>query len=158
MLSEDAQRVKASVRTKLEDTTTVQSDLTELTRMLLHELARVQSPALAPHASAQEREAARWFYEQAQTYRSMLFKRPLLRSVEYISGGPPGGAFHQQPGWYYKAPPGPNGHSPTPNCAFNWYGPHASHAEALAARDKNHPKSKTALLLAQFDADPANFD
>jgi hypothetical protein len=118
-----------------DDLTTTQHDLTQLVAMLAAEAAKAQDPKWAPHAAREEREAARWLYEQLATYRGMLIKRALTRSVEFISGGPPGSGFHQQPGWYFKGPEGPDGKS-HPRNSFNWYGPYGSHREAQIARDE----------------------
>lgn len=124
-------------------TTSPHSDSMELVKLLQQELANLQS---SPESAAVERDAARWLYEQLATYRGMLYKRPLLRSIEFIAGGAYGTAFHSHPGWYYKGPAGADG-KPMPGVAFNWYGPHASHREAQEARDKRFPRSKSQLTI-----------
>ena len=137
----------------VEDKTTIQQDLTQLISMLANELSMVQQPSLAPHASAEERHAARRLYEAIMDYRGSCWRRPLRASIEFIGGGPIGGAFHGHPGWYYKAGASAGG-KPSSTGAFNWYGPFASHHEALVARDKDKPRTIVKHTISKFLNDP----
>lgn len=124
-------------------TTSSHADSLELVKLLQHELAALQCDA---HATREERDAARRLYEQLAEYRGALYKRPLLRSIEFITGAY-GTAFASHPGWYHKGPASPDG-KPHPGAAFNWYGPYGSHREAQEARDKRFPRSKAALVMS----------
>lgn len=132
---------------KVEDKTHTQFNLEELLTMLQQELVNCQDPAKAPHASKEERTNARWLYEQIVNYRGMQRKRPLTRTVEFISRAAGPGFSHSGTGWYYQPIKRPGAtHSP----AFNWYGPFASHHEAELERIKDLPKTKVKLALAQL--------
>lgn len=124
-----------------------------LVMMLAHKLALLQSD---PHTAREEREASRRLYEQLMDYKGSLYRRPLTRGIEFIVG-PPGTSFATNPGWYYKAPPGPDGQSHSPGAAFNWYGPYPSYRLATIARDERFPRSRAKLTMATILANAENF-
>lgn len=131
--------------TKSPDYTQTQASLAELIDMLKQELVDCQDPTKAPHASKDERANARWLYEQIINYQGMLRKRPLTRTVEFITKAAGPGFSHAGTGWYYQPVTLRAGSGPSP---INWIGPFASHHEAEQKRIEHLPKSKMKLELA----------
>jgi hypothetical protein len=126
------------------DTTQTQSSLTDLIDMLKQELVNCQDPRFAPHASKEERSASRFLYEQIINYQGMLRKRPLTRTVEFITKAAGPGFSHSGTGWYYQ----PVSLRPNSLPHINWIGPFSSHHEAEQKRIEHLPKNRTKLALA----------
>lgn len=126
------------------DTTQTQSSLTDLIDMLKQELVNCQDPKHAPHASKEERSASRFLYEQIINYQGMLRKRPLTRSVEFITRAAGPGFSASGTGWYYQPVSLRAGHTPH----INWIGPFASHHEAAQMRIAHLPKNRTNLAIS----------
>lgn len=117
------------------DTTTVQQDIQELISQLQDELVKCQDHTTTPHASKEEREAARYLYDQLVNYKGMIKKRKLERTIEFIPNAS-GPAFAVAgTGWYYQP-------LNTPRCAMNWVGPFPSHHLAAQDRIKNTPRTQ----------------
>lgn len=127
------------------DTTQTQASLAELIDMLKQELVNCQDPTHSPHASREERSAARWLYEQTLNYQAMLRKRPLTKTVEFITKAAGPGFSHSGTGWYYQPVTLRKGSGPSP---INWIGPFASHHEAAQKRIEHLPKNRLKLDLA----------
>lgn len=129
------------------DQTQTQSNLDEILTMLQQELVNCQDPYHAPHASKEERAAARWLYEQVINYKGLIKHRTLSRSIEFITKAAGPGFACSGTGWYYQPirKPGDK-HVP----ARNWIGPFPSHHEAELARISGLPRTKLRLELEKL--------
>lgn len=135
--------------TKEPDLTQTQDSLNELIVMLKQELVNCQDPKHAPHASKEERAAAKYLYEHALNYQAMIRKRPLTRVVEFITNAQGPGFSASGTGWYYQPAMLRPGQLPH----INWVGPFSSHHEAQQKRIAHLPKNRVSLQLERLFED-----